>query len=52
MSKKDLDKFLGARTKSPLNTDKIYGGTASKFDTITTTKKTVTVTEVVVTVTE
>lgn len=46
MSKKDLDKFLGKKTKSPLNTDKIYGGSASKFDTITT-KKVKTVEEIV-----
>jgi len=46
MSKQDLNKFLGAKSKSPLNTDKIYGGSASKFDTITT-KKTKTVEEVI-----
>ncbi|MFL1897061.1 hypothetical protein ACJRPK_15260 [Aquimarina sp. 2-A2] len=32
MSKKDLDLFLGKKVDTPLNTDKIYGGNASKFD--------------------
>ncbi len=39
MSKKDLDQFLGKKTKSPLNTDKIYGGTASKLDTVRVTER-------------
>ncbi|WP_430410192.1 hypothetical protein [Kordia sp.] len=30
MSKKSFDKFLGKKTKSPLNTDIIYGGAAAK----------------------
>ena len=32
MSKKNLDSFLGKKTQAPLNTDKVYGGNASKFD--------------------
>lgn len=30
MSKKSFDKFLGKKTKSPLNTDIIYGGSAAR----------------------
>ncbi len=37
MSKKDLDKFLGKKSKSPLDTDKIYGGMASKLETVKVT---------------
>ena len=37
MSKKDLDKFLGKKSKSPLDTDKIYGGNASNLDTVKVT---------------
>ncbi len=32
MSKKSFDKFLGKKTKSPLNTDIIYGGSAARVD--------------------
>lgn len=46
MSKKELDQFLGKKTESPLDTDKIYGGNSSKFDVITT-KKVRTVEEVI-----
>jgi hypothetical protein len=35
MSKKDLDQFLGKKSKSPLDTDKIYGGSANLLDTVT-----------------
>ena len=30
MSKKSFDQFLGKKTKSPLNTDIIYGGSAAR----------------------
>ena len=42
MSKKDFDKFLGKKSNSPLNTDKIYGGLATKAELVVTVVKTVT----------
>ncbi len=52
MSKKDFDKFLGKKTKSPLDTDKIYGGSAANHKVTVTEKVTVTTEKVVVRVEE
>lgn len=37
MSKKSFDQFLGKKTKSPLNTDTIYGGSAATVTVHTVT---------------
>lgn len=52
MSKKNLDEFLCKKTKSPLNTDVIYGGNATRHccHSVETVTETVTVHSVSVSV--
>ena len=44
MSKKSFDQFLGKKTKSPLNTDTIYGGSAARVSVTYTVSHSVTYT--------
>jgi len=48
MSKKSFDKFLGKKTKSPLNTDVIYGGDAGRSVVVRVVRVVVVVVVVVV----
>lgn len=44
---KKIDKFLGKKIKSPLNTDVIYGGSAARVSVIYTVASPVVVTVVI-----